>query len=84
MIFKSLSERIKFYESVTCQRSIPYLPLIVRLDGCHFHTFTKRCNKPFDRDIIHLMDETTKFLMEETNACIGYTQSDEISLLLYS
>lgn len=39
MKFDSLGERIKFYENTNLPRAIPYLPLIVRLDGCHFHTF---------------------------------------------
>jgi tRNA(His) 5'-end guanylyltransferase len=30
------------------------------------------------------MRETTKWLVGETNACIGYTQSDEITLVYYS
>ena len=30
------------------------------------------------------MVDTTKFLVKETNAIIGYTQSDEITLILYS
>lgn len=84
MKFDSLGDRMKFYENTNIHRAIPYLPLVVRLDGCHFHTFTRKCDKPFDADLIYLMDATTAFLMDETNAVFGYTQSDEISLCLHS
>ena len=40
--------------------------------------------RPFDDNLINLMVDTTKFLVHETNAIIGYTQSDEITLILYS
>jgi tRNA(His) 5'-end guanylyltransferase len=53
------------------------------LDGKTFHTFTKGLKRPYDEGLSELMIATTKFLVEETNAVMGYTQSDEISLLLY-
>jgi len=63
---------------------IPNLPVIIRLDGNNFSKWTKGLNKPFDEKLNQLMVDTTKFLVEETNAVIGYTQSDEITLILYS
>jgi tRNA(His) 5'-end guanylyltransferase len=63
---------------------IPTLPVIIRLDGNNFSTWTKSLTKPFDSRLTQLMVETTKFLVQETNAVIGYTQSDEITLVLYS
>lgn len=63
---------------------IPLLPVIIRLDGNNFHNWTKGLNRPFDENLTDLMIETTKFLVKETNAVIGYTQSDEITLILYS
>lgn len=71
------------YES----RSKHYLtrrtPVIIRIDGKAFHTYTKGLNKPFDNDLVEDMMLTTKYLCENIQGVqIGYTQSDEISLLL--
>ena len=56
---------------------------IIRLDGKAFHTYTKGLVKPFDEGLIEDMQETTKFLCENIMGVkCGYTQSDEISLLL--
>jgi tRNA(His) 5'-end guanylyltransferase len=41
-------------------------------------------DKPFDKRLHDLMVYVTKKLVQETNSRVGYTQSDEISLLLYS
>lgn len=84
MLFDTLSDRMKWYENQYFQQSTPYLPLIVRLDGVGFHNYTKQFNKPFDDTLIEVFDLTTEWLMQITNAKLGYTQSDEISLLLYS
>jgi tRNA(His) guanylyltransferase len=64
--------------------AIPMLPVILRLDGNNFSKWTKGLKKPFDSRLSDIMIATTKFLVEETNAIIGYTQSDEITLILYS
>lgn len=80
-----LGDRIKSYEKTYCgQRAIPMIPTIARIDGKAFHTWTKGLNKPFDLDFVRIMQETTKRLVEYSDASIGYTQSDEISLLFYS
>ena len=44
----SLGDRMKQYEAVSKSCLIRRMPVILRLDGCHFHTFTKGFNKPFD------------------------------------
>ncbi len=80
----SLGDRMKSnYED----RSRYFLPrrtyTIIRLDGKAFHTYTRHLEKPFDMDLIEDMAEVTKFLCENIQGCVlGYTQSDEISLLL--
>jgi tRNA(His) 5'-end guanylyltransferase len=79
----SLGDRIKYYESFCTNTKLYHtIPIIVRLDGVAFHTFTKGLNRPFDERLSHCMLETTKFLCKEVNATIGYTQSDEITLVL--
>lgn len=81
----NLSDWCKFLEkNFTLDKMIPTLPVIIRLDGNNFHNYTKGLVQPFDEGLVNLMIETTKFLVKETNAVIGYTQSDEITLILYS
>jgi tRNA(His) guanylyltransferase len=83
-----LAERMKLYESQTTQlRLLPKLPILCRLDGINFSGFThslKSKSKPYDERLSNLMIETTKYLVDLTGARCGYTQSDEITLLLYS
>lgn len=58
-------------------------PVIIRLDGKAFHTFTKYFDRPYDKVLHDAMNYTTKKLCENIQGCkFGYTQSDEISLLL--
>jgi tRNA(His) 5'-end guanylyltransferase len=57
------------------------LPVCARLDGRAFHSFTRGLERPYDRNFSELMLEVLKYLVEETGACMGYTQSDEISLI---
>jgi tRNA(His) 5'-end guanylyltransferase len=80
----SLGDRMKtYYEGISKQFLYRRIPVIMRLDGKAFHTFTKGCNKPFDDTIIKTMQETTKYLMENIQgAKVGYVQSDEISILI--
>lgn len=80
-----LGDRMKLYESLhTSDKLLPHVPVIARIDGRAFHSFTKGLLRPYDIGLSTLMIETTKFLVEETHAILGYTQSDEISLLWYS
>lgn len=80
-----LGDRMKFYEMAEAGRMLlPLLPVCVRLDGKSFSRFTEGLERPYDSNFVDLMNYVTKQLVEETNACIGYTQSDEISLVLYS
>ena len=59
------------------------VPVIVRLDGKAFHTYTKGLDKPFDEGLIEDMQKTAIFLCENIQgAKCAYTQSDEISILL--
>lgn len=78
----SLGDRMKLYESQYAgQKLLPRIPVIARIDGRAFHTFCKGLKRPFDERLSNLMSQTTAFLVEETNANCGYTQSDEISLV---
>jgi len=81
----SLGDRMKRYENVTRNYLVRRTPVIVRLDGKAFHTLTaKHCVKPFDDHFHHAMEKTSIRLLEEVQGCtFVYTQSDEISLLLF-
>jgi len=80
----SLGDRMKEnYENRTRYKLTRRTPVIIRLDGKAFHTYTKGCDKPFDESLIEDMMETTRFLCENIMGIkCGYTQSDEISLLI--
>lgn len=79
----NLGERMKSYEFITRNYLMCKTPVIVRIDGKAFHTFTKGLKKPYDRNLIKLMQDTTLALCKEVDGCkLGYTQSDEISLLI--
>jgi len=77
--------RMKTYEMVeTNRRFLPLLPVYARIDGRGFSKFTKGMKRPYDTRMSNLMIEVTKYLVQQTHAIMGYTQSDEISLLWHS
>ena len=80
----NLGERMKiFYENIPKTKLMRRCPVIIRIDGRAFHTFTRGFNRPFDNVLSQSMKETTKYLCENIQgAVLGYTQSDEISILL--
>lgn len=81
----ALGDRMKYYESVETSRRIdPELPVCIRVDGRGFSRFTRDFAKPFDTTLATAMRETTQYLLEQTHARIGYTQSDEITLILFN
>ncbi len=77
-----MGDRLKAFEQIeTSRRCDPTKPICIRLDGRAFSTFTKGLARPYDARMSRLMIDTTKFLVNETHAKIGYTQSDEITLI---
>ena len=71
------------YEEVSKFRLTRRTPVAIRLDGKAFHTFTRGFFKPFDDLMRKSMYETMKYLCENIQGCVfGYTQSDEITLIL--
>ena len=79
----SLGDRMKQYEGVPKISLMRRNPVIIRIDGKAFHTFTRGFQRPFDDILIESMQETMKYLCENIQGCkIGYCQSDEISLLI--
>ena len=80
----SLGDRMKEnYENRAKTYLVRRMPVIVRLDGKAFHTFTKGLEKPYDLIFHSTMNSTLRYLCENIQGCkLGYTQSDEITLLL--
>lgn len=79
----SLGDRMKGYENVTRTYLTRRTPVIIRLDGKAFHSFTRGFKKPFDDILVNSMQDTMKYLCENIQGCVlGYTQSDEITLVL--
>ena len=78
----SLGDRQKAYEAVNDRILVPKMPFIIRVDGKAFHTYTRGFVKPFDEIMCKTMIEVTKKLCEEIpGAVLGYTQSDEITIV---
>jgi len=81
--FDALGDRMKLYEAVSKIYLPRRLPVIIRIDGRSFHSFTRGFIKPFDYVLSKTMQDTMQYLCEHIQGCIfGYTQSDEISLIL--
>jgi tRNA(His) 5'-end guanylyltransferase len=87
----TLGTRMKGYEATSQNTLLRRMPVIIRIDGKAFHTFTKRLKHvdpsvsvtPFSTKLHSIMDATMVALYMNTQTCVfGYTQSDEISLLL--
>ena len=79
-----LGTRMKeYYEQVPKYRLFRRTPVAIRIDGKAFHTFTRGFQKPFDEVLGNAMVATMEYLCKNIQGCVfGYTQSDEISLLL--
>lgn len=73
-------DRMKVYEALGNPRVLPGLPVMARLDGRTFSTFTKHAKRPFSEAFHAMMVDVTRHLVVEGCATVGYTQSDEISL----
>lgn len=80
----TLGDRLKAYEAVTTNRkAFRGQPFVIRLDGKSFSSFTRGLERPYDPNMSELMILTTRALVSEFGALVGYTQSDEISLGFY-
>ena len=83
MKYGAFDKRMKKYEFVSRHYLTTRTPVIIRIDGKAFHTFTRGFQRPFDDVLSKTMQETMKYLCENIQGCVlGYTQSDEITLVL--
>lgn len=80
----SLGDRQKQYEKQTESYLQSGVPVVIRIDGSHFHTWTKGLDKPVDLDFMGIMKQTLEYLMNNIeNSVFGYTQSDEITIVMF-
>jgi tRNA(His) 5'-end guanylyltransferase len=78
-----IGDRMKQYESVTEFHLTKRVPVIVRIDGRAFHTFTRKFGKGWNEKFVECMIEVAKGVQSEMQGCnFCYCQSDEISFLL--
>ena len=80
----NIGDRMKNnYETISKTKLMRRTPVALRLDGKAFHSFTRGFKKPFDDALGETMQKTMKYLCENIQGCVfGYTQSDEITLIL--
>ena len=80
----NLGDRMKSnYEDRSRYSLTRRTPVIIRVDGRAFHTLTKKMKKPFDLDLIKVMQDATYLTAENIQGCkLAYVQSDEVSFLL--
>lgn len=60
----------------------PALPIILRLDGRAFHSWTRILDRPYDVRLPVLMERAMLRVASDVGARYCYTQSDEITLVL--
>lgn len=78
-----LGDRMKGYENISRHKLMRRTPVIIRLDGKCFGSYTKNCDRPYDEDLHNIRYNTMQYLVDNIQGCIlGYSQSDEISLVL--
>lgn len=81
----ALGDRMKRYEAACHPTLPPRLPVILRIDGRAFHTFTRGMERPFDEDLMATMERVGKALCSDAcGAQFAYVQSDEISVLIHT
>jgi tRNA(His) guanylyltransferase len=78
----ALGQRMKSYEKELKTFITPKSYVVLRLDGRAFHTWTKGLERPYDIRLIKVMGQVMNEICKEmSTACLGFQQSDEISLL---
>jgi|JI10StandDraft_1071094.scaffolds.fasta_scaffold01251_16 tRNA(His) guanylyltransferase len=79
----SIGDRMKHYEN--CYRHVfpRRIPLIARIDGRSFHSYTKGLERPIDLKFVDAMNQTAIYVASNlAGTQLAYIQSDEISFLI--
>lgn len=76
---------MKRYELALRHSVTPRSPIIIRVDGKAFHTYTRPLKNPFDKNLSMAMVAVAKALCSGIQgAQLAYTQSDEVSVLVHA
>jgi tRNA(His) 5'-end guanylyltransferase len=79
----NLGDRMKRYENVFRTHMLRRTPVIIRIDGKAFHSWTRKLNKPFDKDVYSAMAKMGSTVVNNIQgAKFVYGFSDEISILI--
>lgn len=79
----SLGDRMKRYEGISNIHLTRRMPLIIRLDGKSFHSYTKGFERPHDPLMLNATISAAQGLIKEIQcAKLIYMQSDEMSVLI--
>jgi len=84
MRFDEFDTSMRRFEKIGEAQVQPEAYIILRMDGKGFSKFTEKVGfeRPFDISMHKAMVAATKAIMTEFDALYGYTESDEISVLL--
>ena len=75
----TLGSRMKEYEHVTRTKLPRRMPVLIRIDGKAFHTYTKGMKKPFDETLMTAFWETCQYLAKKISGCkVVYHQSGQL------
>jgi tRNA(His) 5'-end guanylyltransferase len=81
--YDSLGDRMKGYENISRHYLMRRTPVVIRLDGKAFHSYTKNLDKPYSEALHTIRQEVLERLCKSLQgAVIGYAQSDELSIIL--
>lgn len=60
----AIMSRMKMYELPTKMVLTPRMPVIIRIDGKAFHSYTKQCEKPFSLKLVNAINKCAITLCE--------------------
>lgn len=81
---KAIGDRIKGNYEKRCRHELTRrMPVVIRVDGRAFHTYTRGMERPFSQTLIDAMVTAAQEVGKEAQGFkAGYVQSDEASFLL--
>jgi tRNA(His) guanylyltransferase len=82
--FDNLGDRMKRYEAAA-RTTLPWrMPVVIRVDGRAFHTWTRGLEQPYCQRFADAMNFVAAALCAEVQGAeLAYIQSDEVSILVH-
>ena len=82
MKYDSLGDRMKGYENISRFYLTRRSPVIIRVDGKAFHTFTRGLKRPFD-DILRIQTfpDNYQFILKATDGNVAVSASDAYKII---